>query len=490
MAIDLRANTAVDVLIGPFIDDGDGKTAETGLTITQADVRLSKNAQNMAQKNDANAAAHDEIGYHNCPLNTTDTDTEGSLVLAVHESGALPVRHEYNIMAEAAWDSLYVAKDDGFMDVNIKTIGRADTTETEATNLEAACAAYSVTRGLTGTAVPAAVADAAGGLMISDDGGWDADELYDAIVTDATGANIAVDIIAVKAETALIVADTNELQTDNIPGLIATAQTDLDTITGTAGALIATDAMDRSGTLDVNTKTTDATALDAVLKTSTFALAMADAIWDEVLTGATHNVAASAGRRLRSVGEVTSSTVNDAGASTTVFITALTETTTNHYNEQLVYFTDGALEGQVGVIFDYNGGTKTITLDEALTEAPGNGDAFDIIPTHVHTKSHIASAVWDDLTASHVAASTFGKAVADILALLDNARTEPGDTAPPVNPDAMTKIDYLYKFLRNKISTSATRIDVFDDAGTNIDHSSTISDDGTDFVRGEFGAGA
>ena len=207
----LRANTAIDVLIGPFLDSTDGNTVETGLTILQADVRLSKNGQNIAQKNDANAAAHDELGYHNCPLDTTDTNTEGLLDLLVHEAGALAVRHQYMVMSEAAYDSMFAAKDAGFMDVNIKTIGRADTTETEATNLEAACAAYSVTRGLTGTAVPDAVCDAAGGLVMSDAGGFDADELYDAIVTDAAGTNIAIDIIAVKAETASILADTDDI---------------------------------------------------------------------------------------------------------------------------------------------------------------------------------------------------------------------------------------------------------------------------------------
>ena len=177
MALDLRANTAVDVLIGPFVDSTDGNTEETGLTISQADVLLSKNGQALTQKNDANAAAHDANGYYNCPLNATDTNTEGNLVLIVHEAGSLPVRHEFNVMAEAAWDSLYVAKDDGFMDVNIKTVGRTDTQETEANNLEAACAAYSAERGLTGTALPAAAADAAGGLPLSDAGGLDLDTL-------------------------------------------------------------------------------------------------------------------------------------------------------------------------------------------------------------------------------------------------------------------------------------------------------------------------
>ena len=49
----------------------------------------------------------------------------------------------------------------------------------------------------------------------------------------------------------------------------------------------------------------------------------------------------------------------------------------------------------------------------------------------------------------------------------------------------------LSKFpgLRNKIETTATKVHVYDDAGTNKDHTSTISDSGTVFTRGEFGAG-
>jgi len=53
------------------------------------------------------------------------------------------------------------------------------------------------------------------------DPGANTETMYDAVITDAAGTNVAVDIVAVKAETALIVADTNELQTDDIPGTIA-----------------------------------------------------------------------------------------------------------------------------------------------------------------------------------------------------------------------------------------------------------------------------
>jgi hypothetical protein len=47
------------------------------------------------------------------------------------------------------------------------------------------------------------------------------DAIQAAVITNATGADIAADIIALKAETALIVADTNELQVDDTPAAIA-----------------------------------------------------------------------------------------------------------------------------------------------------------------------------------------------------------------------------------------------------------------------------
>lgn len=105
MGLMLKQSTAATVLIGPFVDEDDGKTAETGLTLTQADIRLSKNGGNMAQKNQADAATHDEIGYYSCSLDTTDTNTLGRLQLMVHESGALPVYHEYMVVTAEVYDT-------------------------------------------------------------------------------------------------------------------------------------------------------------------------------------------------------------------------------------------------------------------------------------------------------------------------------------------------------------------------------------------------
>lgn len=105
----LKQSTAVTLKIGPFLDATDGSTAETALTITQADVRLSKNGGDIAQKNDATSATHDELGYYDVPLNTTDTNTLGILMLAIHEAGALPVWQDYMVVPANVWDSLFGA---------------------------------------------------------------------------------------------------------------------------------------------------------------------------------------------------------------------------------------------------------------------------------------------------------------------------------------------------------------------------------------------
>jgi len=102
----LKQSTVTTVMLGPFLDDTDGKTAETGLTILQADVRVSKNGGNMAQKNQSWTCVHDELGYYTTTIDATDTNTLGHLKIMVHESGALPVWNEYLVVTANVYDSL------------------------------------------------------------------------------------------------------------------------------------------------------------------------------------------------------------------------------------------------------------------------------------------------------------------------------------------------------------------------------------------------
>tara|TARA_Y100000401_G_scaffold91961_1_gene77777 strand:- start:7841 stop:8938 length:1098 start_codon:yes stop_codon:yes gene_type:complete len=115
----LRKSTAVDVLIGPFLDDGDGKTPETGLTI---DVELSKNGQALANKSDSTAPTHDAAGsidgYYNCELDATDTNTTGTLKLAAFASGALHVFETFQVIEQDIYDAIFGSSADLITKIN------------------------------------------------------------------------------------------------------------------------------------------------------------------------------------------------------------------------------------------------------------------------------------------------------------------------------------------------------------------------------------
>jgi hypothetical protein len=127
----LKQSTAATVKIGPFLDSTDGDTEETGLTIAQADVRLSKNGGNIAQKAEATSCTHDELAIYGCPLGTTDTDTLGRLQLWVHEGGALLVWHEFMVVPANVWDSFFGAD---YLHINVAEISED---ATAANNAEA-----------------------------------------------------------------------------------------------------------------------------------------------------------------------------------------------------------------------------------------------------------------------------------------------------------------------------------------------------------------
>lgn len=111
----LKQSTASQaVKFGPFVDDTDGKTAETALTIANTDVRLSKNGATMAAKN-SGGCTHDAVGYYTCTLDATDTNTVGRLQAMVSVAGALPVYQEFNVVEEAVYDAYYGASAPGYV---------------------------------------------------------------------------------------------------------------------------------------------------------------------------------------------------------------------------------------------------------------------------------------------------------------------------------------------------------------------------------------
>lgn len=105
-----------------------------------------------------------------------------------------------------------------------------------------------------------------------------------------------------------------------------------------------------------------------------------DAVWDEVLTGATHNVSASAGRRLRELGgfSIRSGTAQ-AGAGNSITLDAGASATDQIYDNNLVVITGGTGAGQTRVIVEYNGTTKVAIVDEAWEINPDATSEFQIL---------------------------------------------------------------------------------------------------------------
>lgn len=94
----LKQSTATTISVGPFVDETDGKTPETALSIAYTDVMLSKAGAALANKNDTTAATADSAGFYRIPLNTTDTNTVGNLRISIQVSGALPWFANYEIL--------------------------------------------------------------------------------------------------------------------------------------------------------------------------------------------------------------------------------------------------------------------------------------------------------------------------------------------------------------------------------------------------------
>ena len=123
--IPLKQSTAFTWKAGPFVDDTDGKTAETALSIAQADIRLAKAGGDYAQSHNAAGATHDEYGCYDVPLDATDTNTVGHLRVTIQKTGALPVWQDFFVKPANVYDAECGSD---LLDVNVSEINGASQT--------------------------------------------------------------------------------------------------------------------------------------------------------------------------------------------------------------------------------------------------------------------------------------------------------------------------------------------------------------------------
>lgn len=118
----LRQSTAgQEILLGTFLDDTDGKTAETALTIANTDIKIWKEGGTTEASKNSGGATHIASGRYYAVLDATDTNTVGNIEINVHVSGALPVRREYVVLPPQVYDSLVLGTD--LLDTNASQLG-------------------------------------------------------------------------------------------------------------------------------------------------------------------------------------------------------------------------------------------------------------------------------------------------------------------------------------------------------------------------------
>lgn len=110
----LREDTASqEVALPRFVDSTDGVTAETGLTIANTDIKLTKSGGTTQVNKNSGGATHIATGDYYTVLDATDTDTVGNLHIVIGVSGALPVWVDCLVVEEAIYDAVYAASATG-----------------------------------------------------------------------------------------------------------------------------------------------------------------------------------------------------------------------------------------------------------------------------------------------------------------------------------------------------------------------------------------
>lgn len=117
----------------------------------------------------------------------------------------------------------------------------------------------------------------------------------------------------------------------------------------------------------------------------------ADAVWDELLTGSLHNIATSAGRRLRQLSTPVLTEGLTPGSNAATFINLEVATASaldGAYDPGVVFITTGTGMGQSRQIFEYDGTLKRAFINRDWKSIPALNDEYVIVAnsgdTHIN----------------------------------------------------------------------------------------------------------
>lgn len=282
----LRQSTASqEILLGRFVDSADGNSEETTLTINAGDIKLWKEGATTLTDKNSGGATHIANGLYYAVLDATDTNTLGKLEVHVHVSGALAVKREYMVLPAVVYDALVLGTDN--LDVSV-----TQWTGTNVATPDTAGYPKVTVKSGTGTGEVSLTSGVAAVNVTQ----W----LGQAAAAVNTAGVPKVDVVLVNGGAASTVAGPIDANVTQVAGETASA----------TGPVDFDDLHSADDVWAVGTRTLSAFSFSVTVGTNNdktgyslatappTAAAIADAVWDEVLSG--HLTAGSTGAGLNS----------------------------------------------------------------------------------------------------------------------------------------------------------------------------------------------
>ncbi len=359
---EIDQSTAANVMV-LMVDSTDHVTGKTGLTLT---ITASKDGGAFASISPT--VTERGSGWYNVALTASHTDTIGDL--ALHITGTAADPSDFKVLVKTA-----EAKD---ATVSKPGIAQTISSNADITAILGRVDVATSTRSAPGTAQTiTAPADMA---------------LNSTVAKEAT--------LTTKIPTALSFTGANV----NAESKATAAPADM--------ALNSTVAKETTlGNLPTLAQIEASTVLAQVADIPTVAQ-IAGGVWDEVLTGATHNVQNSAGKRLRTIAQmvVSSDVAQGPGTGPNQIVLAAAEPSVDGtFDPSLVAIVGGTGVGQCRMVLEYVGSTRTATVNRNWKTAPDATSEYVIYADaggHSSNEGKIRAASSNTVQLNTLAAST------------------------------------------------------------------------------------
>lgn len=479
----LRQSTAFTFRAGPFLDATDGVTAETALSIAQADIQISKAGGAFAQTSASPTTTHDADGWYQCPLTSTDTNTLGTFTVQIVMAGALVVWEHFMVVTANYFDS--VCSTDVF-DVSVTQFGGTNGAfasgrpEVNATHWGGTAVASAFVRATIEQVLGTTLTEGAAGRIAA------AFQTFFNIASPTSTMNTITTVSAVTtvnglaANTITATSIANDAITDakvasdvtiasvtgsvgSVAGAVASVTGAVGSVTGNVGGNVVGSVASVSGNVggnvvgNVNGSVGSVTA--GGIAATSFAAGAIDA-------------AAIAADAIGSSGLAASATAEIATAVRTELAAELA-------------FLDASVNSRLATA-GYTAplsaaGTRTalgMTTDNLDTQLTAIADDANRIPADPADASDVAAAIaaLNNISTSDV--------LTQVNAALNAAISELGVGVPAATPTLRTAVMLLYMALRNRTTTTATEQTIQNDAGTVIT-TMALSDDATTMTKAE-----